>query len=55
MMNFITLVLAFVVANFITAAIGYVIMTNRKVLGWYMKRSMKVGKLIAEDLENEDE
>lgn len=55
MLNFVLLVVAIVLAQFISAGLALLIMFNPKVMNWYMKKCMSmVGDLNYLELDDED-
>ena len=52
-MNYILLIIAIVMANFITSVLACAIMLNRKVLKAYIKYATKIGEEVSEEILDE--
>ena len=53
MTNFIVIVLAIVVAQIITFALGFTLLANEKFTTWYMKKSMKIAEKVQDEVLDE--
>ena len=51
-MNFITLTLAFIVAQLVSLCIVMATLMNRRILKWYTKKCTKVAMEISEEMED---
>lgn len=55
MMEFIMMTASTTLAIFLASALGFLIMTNKKVMKWYMKYVMKSMNEFEHSLENDSE